>query len=287
MPARPLAIGIVVFWLTSMGWMFYEETWPRFGANTPPPLYFDMSDEVQRHIRWLIFHKGKMVGHLDTRTKRLLDRTYRMRADYTFLRMMKPAKTIGIRNVFTTLWVTPSGKLKRVWAELKLHFLVEDRSTNLLDVEFSGEVRNKKLHPQYRVLGGLIWKDSTLFKLNPVAIPSGGRIVNTMQPLHRIVGLREGRRWTIPEFNPISAAISNITLKSVVASMKVSELVAIVYKDTLKWHGDKVDCWRIDYAAPGKDAVAHTWVRKRDGLVLQQQANYEGMELTIVRAREH
>src|SRR5690606_35614529 len=84
MPPRLAAIAIVVFWLATMGWMFYRETWPHLGADKAPPLYFDMGDEVERHIRWSIWRDGKNIGFLDTRTKRTLDRTYKLRADYTF-----------------------------------------------------------------------------------------------------------------------------------------------------------------------------------------------------------
>ena len=41
---------------------------------------------------------------------------------------------------------------------------------------------------------------------------------------------------------------------------------------------------KIEYREPGKTrVVARTWVRRRDGLVLQQEASHEGMNVVLLR----
>ena len=52
--------------------------------------------------------------------------------------------------------------------------------------------------------------------------------------------------------------------------------------DTLKWDKKEVVCNVIEYRELGKEVAARTWVRKSDGLVLQQEASF-GFELVLRR----
>ena len=68
--------------------------------------------------------------------------------------------------------------------------------------------------------------------------------------------------------------------------MTVPMLEAEVIVDALPWHGQDapVTCYRIDYHEPGKKVTARTWVRRRDGLVLQQEAEHQGRRIILQRA---
>ena len=51
----------------------------------------------------------------------------------------------------------------------------------------------------------------------------------------------------------------------------------------MTWGKKEVACLVIEYREPGKDVSARTWVRKSDGLVLQQEANHLGFAMILQR----
>ena len=97
-----------------------------------------------------------------------------------------------------------------------------------------------------------------------------------MHLLDKIPGLRAGRSWKVPLLDPLGAMVPG-------RKMTTSILIAEVAEDDLEWQGQVVRCFRIDYREPGKKAAAHTWVRRGDGLVLQQEAKHDEMNLVLVR----
>ena len=48
MPARPLLLAILFFWVATTGWLFYKELWPHLRSGQPPPYTIDLADEARR-----------------------------------------------------------------------------------------------------------------------------------------------------------------------------------------------------------------------------------------------
>jgi hypothetical protein len=94
--------------------------------------------------------------------------------------------------------------------------------------------------------------------------------------VNRIPGLRVGRSWKVPLLDPLGAILPG-------RKMTTAVLIAEVHDDVLDWQEQRVRCFRIDYNEPGKKPTAHTWVRRSDGLVLQQEARHDDMDWTLVR----
>jgi hypothetical protein len=69
------------------------------------------------------------------------------------------------------------------------------------------------------------------------------------------------------------------------AGQTMQSLIAEVKTGDLTWDKKKIACFVIEYAEPGKEPVARTWVRRSDGLVLQQEASHMGIDLVLERVR--
>jgi hypothetical protein len=91
-------------------------------------------------------------------------------------------------------------------------------------------------------------------------------------------GLRAGQQWVQPVVDPLMMSVS-----SLLAPPPLRQLDADVDSSTLFWNGAEVLCWRIDYRERPDKIVARTWVRREDGLVLQQEASHAGRELILQR----
>jgi hypothetical protein len=118
----------------------------------------------------------------------------------------------------------------------------------------------------------------------PVAAPK--RLLNPMHLLNRFPGLRAGHTWKEPLFNPL--CLGSI-LPGEIGAMLPQELVAEkyllaeVHKASLDWSGLRIPCFKIEYREPGHKVAATTWVRRRDGLILQQEASQMGLDLVVRR----
>jgi hypothetical protein len=144
-------------------------------------------------------------------------------------------------------------------------------------IEVSGTVVDGYLHPEVEAKGPLLqlWRGPRKFSGGKVAVP-----VNVLNPMHllsKLTGLREGQKWTIPLLDPLTSVFPDHG----VAEIPLVE--ATVETDTLTWAGEDVSCFRIDYRPLDKGVTASTWVRRRDGLVLQQEARHQAMDLKLQR----
>jgi hypothetical protein len=121
-----------------------------------------------------------------------------------------------------------------------------------------------------------------------VAFPvsDSGNMLNPMHLVPKISGLHEGRTWKIPLMNPLEAIPTEYRDLVPTRNMVVKELIATVLVEDRDWHGALEPCFKIEYGKPGERPLAATWVRRRDDLVLEQWASYEGVEYTLQRVNE-
>src|SRR5829696_3654452 len=125
-----------------------------------------------------------------------------------------------------------------------------------------------------------------------VPVAGQGSALNPLHPVNRITGLSEGRRWRIALFDPTAVDLGKALgpeiggLLKTVESVRIPVLEAEVTTDTLAWDGDEVPCFKVEYREPGKqELLAATWVRRRDGLVLQQHSKNDLLELELTLRR--
>jgi hypothetical protein len=153
----------------------------------------------------------------------------------------------------------------------------------MLDIDFElelqGEVEGGILRLKPRLPNGQEKEIENLLKalgLAELHVPVRGSVLNPMHLLNRLPGLRPQQSWRVPVLDPG------------LAGMSLSELEALVVEANLPWKDKgkdaEVSCYMIEYREPGKnDLRARTWVRQRDGLVLQQQASFASREFVIQR----
>jgi hypothetical protein len=147
------------------------------------------------------------------------------------------------------------------------------------EMEVKGNVENEVLEPRL-----FLGPEMAPFKLGKMRVPSGGTVLNPMHLLNRVPGMRPGRHWRVPLLDPL--ADTNAIGAFIPKSLAVTELEASVEPVMLKWGHEEVTCYCIEYRKPGEaDVRARTWVRRRDGLVLQQEAGVGGLALIIQRVR--
>ena len=281
MPHRSIVVAVVVAWLAANSLLFYREVWPHWRPGGPPPYAIDLTEELGRStVDWNIYQSGKRTGHAVSQVERQRDRTYHLRTHLHFdnFRIFD----LELRRLSTVYHVTEEGEL----LDLSVVFQVrlKNKQIDLPDAELrlEGMVEDGEIAPKILFNGEKL-------PLGEARVPLGesGSILNPMQLLNRVPGLSEGRHWRMTLFDPMKALKAFPLFAPVLGTaegMSVPHLDAEVTTDTLLWNDEDVPCFKIEYRKPKElDPVAATWVRRRDGLVLQQQSSGGLMEMTLRR----
>jgi hypothetical protein len=291
MPPRWITLTIIALWLAATGWMAYRDVWPRLRPNQPPHFNIDLTEEVGgQRINWDVFQKGELIGFAETQVKRCPDRTFDLRSTFrfdnlTFLHVVK------LRKVESSYHVTGGGELLAL--STKVYWTLAGEQEHRVKIEpnivgIEGKVENGWFVPRLEVPFAPELSQNPLLKLDPVKVSREGSVLNPMHPLNKLTGLYEGQTWRIPLVDPLSglaaanALGSGPSLRYLNAEVSAADLEwkELVHKE---WEVTDVPCWRIDYAESGKRPCARTWVRQRDGLVLQQEATHEGLDMILKR----
>lgn len=268
MPSRYITILIILFWIGSTFWMAYREILPRLATDEPPPIYISMADEVARQlVLWSVIRDGKEVGTATTEVSRVEGNWYRLRSEFRFNDFQFLLLTL--KKLSSSSVVNSRGEQKEMDADIIFSgFGITDTK-----VDIKGKMVGHELIPEMFING-----QEMKGLLEPVDMTNQPAVINTLHPQNRIIGLWEGRTWHFPSFNPLEAVTSKFKV-----SIPFPSLVAEVHADELRWKGENVPCWRIDVFEPGKEVMGRTWVRRVDGLVLQQSAKHQGISLTMIR----
>lgn len=268
MPSRLGVAAIVLFWLVSTSWLIVREIAPRFRTGQPPAFFTDVTDEVGgTTIGWTIYHKGERVGAGDSKVERRSDRTFVLASRLLFEKF--DVLFVRITKIAGHYRIDKDGNLKELATEVKIVLAGAE-----VKGQVKGVVRDGMLTPRIYIDG--MEADLGPFQPQPVKVAAHGNVLNTMHLLNKIPGLRPGQAWEVPLLDPLGAILPG-------RKMAVSTLLAEVHTADLDWQGKPVPCFRIDYGEVGKKVTAHTWVRRSDGLVLQQEAKQDEMDLVLVR----
>ena len=287
MPPRLFSLAIILFWTTMTGWLLYREVWPQFRAGEPPPYSIDLTEEVGANmVSWALLQKEEQVGVGYSQVARLPDRTFELRSQFRFdlsklkLPVFGKDSPLKLKKIAGVYHVDEAGRL----LGLSSTFIVGETSDKgvVLDIELEvrGEVQDGLLELDKMSLGGV---EHPIPDWAKAQIPVRGSIFNPMQLLNRVPGLRVGQHWRLPLLEPLGGQLS--ALSAVIPrSLAMPELEATVDAAVLSWCEEEVPCYRITYRKPGEDEVrATTYVRRRDGLVLQQEAGIAGFGFVIRR----
>lgn len=280
MPPRPVVAVLLAFWLAADGWLFYREVWPYWGAGDPPPYTIDLTEELGNpSVTWDILKKDERIGYATSHVKRQHDRTYNLQMEFRFDKFR--VLILHVRKLTGDYHISEDGDLLGMTA----HAWVATSSRKLgsleMEMHMEARVENGELIPE-------LFFEKEKLALGDLRVPmkEHAGAINPLHPLHRLPGLRVGRCWRIALLDPVSAI--GKALGGPVEGLSMPELHAEVKGDTLAWNDEDVPCFKIEYRKPGEpEPVAATWVRRRDGLVLEQRASHSLAEMTLRRKPPH
>jgi hypothetical protein len=284
MPPRYLSLAIVAGWLATTAWMFYRDLLPRLRPDQAPPFTIDLADEVSAQlIPWRIQLNGDNIGRAWTQVMRKEDRTFALNSDF---RIEKEVPGLLLKRFTTMYRVTPTGELREINARV-LFEVPSPRRTEQTEFRLEGTVVDGVLTPTVKLsVVGVDWSEAIRQFFQPVRVSGAQSFLNSMQPLNRIPNLHEGQSWHVRVLELVEMAkveLGDLAKEKEKATPK--RLEARVAVDGMAWQGIAVPCWRIDYFDEEHRVAARTFVRQSDGLVLQQEAAYGGMNLVLQRKR--
>lgn len=264
MPSRLVVLAIMLFWVGAMCWLVMREIAPSWRAGEPPAIVFEVADEISANtIDWSVHDESGEIGSGQSRVKALPGRTYELFSEFKF----QKKDLLGVlRKIGTTYHVTDDGRLLDL--DMLAHAIAPFGGA--YELQAIGKVEGSQL--SFEVF---LDKQKLSVPLKPIRLDGHRQLLNPMHLVNKVAGLYPGRTWSIPLLDP-SEAINVAVLDALASSgNRRKKLIAEVVAAELPWPktaGEMVPCFRIDYAPPGEKIVASTWVRQRDGLVLQQEA---------------
>jgi hypothetical protein len=276
MPARSVTLAIIAFWLATTSWLIYRDVLPDLETGEPPPFAIDLSDEVSAQpVTWRALQQGQEIGTAKTHVQRQPNRLFALEGDFSpqNLRFLH----VEIRKLSSRYVVTRRGDLRKVVTEVTLL-----SGGSVVKVGVDGTMENGMFAPVIR-LEGLDLRDVAVPKLSPVPAAGHGSVLNPLHPLNRLRGLRAGQRWAQPVMDPLALVVYDYVKAIVPWKSPLRTLHAEVDTGVLAWGGADVACWKIEYGTPEQKGVARTWVRRTDGLVLQQEARQGATALILQR----
>ena len=279
MPPRLITGAIIAFWLTMTGLLIHREVVPMMLAEVSPHYQPDLTDEIGSPlVGWTVLHEGKRIGSATSKVTGNDDGSYEFRSTFHFDKLaLGPEKLrINIRLMENTYRVTETGKLLAVSTKVAAHLGGNKEAFAPPDITIGieGEVVNDIFEPRV-ILPGFE------HKLDKIHLRQEGSIVNPMHLVSRLRGLRPGQTWKVKRIDAFQALTEKL-MADFGKNMNVPALIAEVKTDTLTWDKREVVCNVIEYWELGKEVTARTWVRRSDGLVLQQEASF-GFEVVLQR----
>src|SRR5262249_24757669 len=148
----------------------------------------------------------------------------------------------------------------------------------------AGKTCNFKVHAHGQVQGrnmlpfGWVEGPDGRRELNaePVRISTYVAVLNPLHPVNRVLGLHPGHSRRMPLVDPLSDILATIGQLPGTRSALLFLEAEVSEPQTLPWAGQDVPCLVIEYRDED-DAIARTWIRESDGLVLRQEARRGGL----------
>ena len=321
MPSRWTCLLIVGCWLATTGWLFWTEVLPDLVPGQPPPFTIDLLDEVvenngnRRDVFWEVYQSTTVPdGDADTKpVKSHYAQTWvhRFTADKQPAWMKrslpedcfeigihlyenkwdgnKPFELpVRIHKVSSVYYVTQQGQLLATSTDASVTSM-----SVTINIQFMGEVVNDRFVARYRLPGVTALTNGKVKSegdLPPVAVSHHGSVLNPLQPVTRIRGLKRGQRWQMPMVDPLADALAaafvewvGLDLRGLVGGHNAPLRARVLPEaQTLNWHKKEVRCLVIEYE--GKDTSARTWVMEDTGLVLRQEASRDGITWIFERS---
>jgi len=265
-------VAALLFWLTTMGWLFTEKILPSLDVGEPPG--YGMRDTP---VRWELFINGDPLGWATSEARLDEDGVVQyddhVHLDRLPLREIAPAWLLSSLDLqLSDTWMDvrsmsqadPLGRLIGFRSTVALGYL-----ENVATIE--GKADDGRLDLTVRA-AGMVHKKT-------IPLPAENNIDGALSPAVNLGRLRVGQHWTVPVYSPLGPPTAPVEI-----------LYAHVEREEpIIWNGHIVKTSLVIYAnePAGSDVGygnwhARAWVAA-DGRVLKQQIAVVNAYVTFVR----
>jgi hypothetical protein len=310
MPSRWLSVLIVLFWLTTTGWLFWHDLWPSWRPGEPPPFHIDPVEEVRKgdslKTFWIVERQNaeEVRSHPVFRASTCVD--YQQEDDtYTLHAQLDATKNPKYTAVFVGIFkidlmtskyvVTRGGQLRSLQAEVKatphlerlgqglslLRPLLKQQAekgqkTSLLSdavsLSIDGEVRGDRFFAHCQAFMPSSAKPSQV-DLPPTTLSHTGSVLMPLHPVNRIHGLRLGQSWRQPLIDPLRDAFAGLPGFS--GGVRSLNARVLSQPQMLEQGDSATTCLVIEYTDDEGRIVGSTWVSQDSERVQRQEANLD------------
>lgn len=279
MPPRSTAFAIAAFWLGTTAWLSYRDLWPRLAPGVPPPFTIDLADEAQaRAVQWDVFKRGRRTGRALTQAS--YDQVRDLYEIHGEFKLWNSPEMRGDPNykIVTRYDVTRDGELRGIRAEMTVLVSPEPAKVEYTG-NLEGPVAGGRFSPKATLTGPGV---NVSAELAPVPVRARGSVMNPLQPVNRVWGLRRGQRWRVPVMDPLEDAVW-LAFQGRPPQPRFLDAEVLPQTRELVWGPRRAreTCLVTEYT--GDNITARVWVRELDGLVLRQEATKDGEELVLER----
>jgi hypothetical protein len=282
MTSRWSSIAIVLFWISTMGWLVQNKIIPSL-ATGEPPSYRSMLDhhgQADRPVGWSISLDGRPLGWAITSAVLDTEGGYqlqsRVRMDRIPFATLAPAWMSSILKVFDGGGSIPSLQMN-VDARSSIDIDPLGRPVDfdsVANLGYPGQGRTLATDLRFSMRGtfegdylDLEMRSGDFVHHTKAFVPRDAMLGDSLSPQARLPHLRLGQTWTVPAYSPFRPP--NSPLEILDARVERTQMIT--------WHGRQMPTLVVVmHADPGsgltnsKDVRAKTWVAM-DGSVLKQE----------------
>lgn len=278
MTSRPLSVGIVVLWLSSMSWLVVAKVLPSLLVGDPPT-YASVVDTRAHALDWEILWDDEPVGRATSTMKHRADLTTQIssnvRLENLSMSKMAPAWMHGILGM--------NGAELRVTFATRSQFNIDPLGQLIdFDTTLSIDQMRDAVSVHGTVQGGRLLVDFRVGESHSSTeayLPPTGMVSDAFSPQARLPKLRVGQTWTEPVYSPFRPSNSPMEILQ----------VTVERRESLVWRGELHPTLVVVYRSDAGANVSsierergRTWVDE-SGAVLKQEARVLNSRLTFIR----
>jgi hypothetical protein len=282
MTSRWFNVTVVIFWLTTMGWLVQEKILPTLTVGNPPSYRTLVEDAAANTapVGWTISLNDRRIGWAISRVQKFPEGGHEFRSRVrlsripltsmtpnwvsSFLRMLQRANDLpDLRlevDANTTLIVDPLGRPLVLNSLATIGYATGGivRPGDVFNIRMDGEIEGQHLH--------LTVKSGELAYKTTAYLPVDSLMGDALSPQARLPNLRVGQQWTTPIYSPFRSPSSPLEI----LQAKVQR------RDDITWHDDLVPTLVVEYLRDvggelsSREPEGHAWVAM-DGRVLRQE----------------
>ncbi len=277
---------VVVFWLSTMTWLFVAKVLPPLQIGEPPSyrsVYAVTGDAEPEPVCWDMFWNERPMGWALTTVQRLRSGVTEVKSLVHFSRVpieelappwIRPALRRAVEPVGalamdanSRLEIDPLGRLSRINSTMRAVGYPAE-------IVIRGKVQGTTLEGTVRT-GRLVQP----FQRH---LPADALLGDELSPQARLPGLRIGQEWTVPVYSPLRFSDNRNPVEILHAKVEEHESVVIGEESVLAL----VVVYRSDSGSilgGSRIPRGKLWV-DGDGAVLKQTTHLFGSQLTFLRA---